>query len=927
MKKILALILCLLLAAALAACNSEEQVAEGPFKVGFSRAVITPDTTVPIHMSGTFGNNKISEGKLDDLYATCVAFTDATGETVLLFHLDLQHVNLYASVARDRLSKTLELPPDNIIIATTHTHSAPAVKHYLNESYPRVTEYVDTILLPGIMDAAKQAMEDRKPAQMYGASIKLDNLNFVRHYNLSDGTVAGDNFGSFDGKTILGHVSDADNQMQLLCFRREGGKDVVMMNWQAHPHRTGVNHPNFTSDVVGAARDYMEAELDCNFAYFTGASGNVNCFSRITAENITKDYIEQGQELAKHGIMALEGMKQLKLGRVQMLKEVGNANGADMDVYAFSIGDAGFAVAPYEMFSENGEKIKQKSPFDITFVVTCATGKFGYFPSQLTYAYNSYEYQSDKIQQGNAEEMEDLYVQMLEQLHPTRELAGQTDPVLAAQPQSKLYWNLDRAIGRTADADGSYAVRLLCDGRVVTVKADEEMLSKIDATDVMGLALDGDKVTAVHRLIDMSYKRMASSYSVQSLEGGKVQLNASSTMRGTDVSLPLSDDVKMWSVNNERPLAGELKLGDIVTAVCDAEGNPVELFVTEMSVDLTELETTNLNCAHCSREVPYYLWTFSDSVPNTAGHFILQQDVELTKPVKVLGGDICMDLNGKIVTQTTFGERMYEVNGPATLSIIDSVGSGAIISAETDSSGASSGMIIHCDSVMATIKLYSGTLDATKAVCELACGIYMKSGTMEMHGGTLKGGKTYGSGSGCICVGEASSFVMYGGTMIGGHVQDSGYNTGTLIKGGGIMRVVGEATIYDGEFIGGYSDLNGGALYVKAGGTLNLLGGTISGGESVGIGAGLCVEPNGILVLGGDVKITDNVGTNFFADPRAMVSIHPDGLSGAKIGVSCTEPGLFLWGTFTTRDAACFYSDDPNMKVVLTESGLALEEK
>ncbi len=926
MKKILVMILCLLLIAALAACNPAEETAEGPFQVGYGRAVITPK--IGIHMAGSFNSNKIATDILDDLYATCIAFTDATGETLLLFQMDLQRADTYAIIARQELSEAFGIHMDNIIISSTHNHSAPQTDYFFDEEkYPMDFEYAQTVLYPGIMEAAKLALEDRKPAQLYGSSIELKNMNFVRHYNLSDGSVAGDNFGSFDDKTILGHQSEADNQMQMLCFRREGGKDVVMMNWQAHTLRTGASHPNITSDFVGATRNAIEAELDCHFAYFLGASGNVNPSSRIASENITEDYKEQGKEMAKHGIMALEDMEPMKLGRIQTAKEFSNAGFTDMEVSAFSIGDVGFVVAPYEMFSANGEFIKENSPFDTTFVVTCANGKNGYFPSEDTYAYESYEYKSNLIPQGNAEEVADVFVKLLNQLHPTRELAGQTDPTLAAQPQSALYWNLDRGSERTADADGSFAVRLLCNGEVVTVKASEEMLAKIDATDVIGLTLDGDNVTAVHRMTDMSYSRVAAGYYVQSLQEGLLTLNAHSAMRGREVEFNLNDSIKMWDIKKECPMAREIQVGDMVTAVCDAEGNPVELFVTVLAADLTVLETSNRYCEHCSQEVSYYHWNINNSLPNLAGHFILEQDVELTSKVNVLGGDVCLDLNGKTVTQKTFGMRMYSVESFATLSILDSAGGGTMISTSADNTGASSGMIIYCDSAMATVKLYSGTLDASQTTAQLACAVYMKSGKMEMYGGTIKGGKTYGSGSPCMTVGELSTFEMFGGTMIGGHVQDTGFTVEVAAKGGAIMRIVGEATIYDGEFIGGYSDLNGGALYVRSDGTLNLLGGTISGGECVGTGAGLFVEPMGTLVLGGNVKILDNKGSNFSINPRAMMSIHSDGLSGAKIGVTADGPCTFLYGTFTAKDAACFVSDDPNLKVVVTESGLALVEK
>ena len=57
-------------------------------KIGYSRIDITP--TEPVPLAG-YGNTsmRMSEFILNDLYSTCVAFTDSDDNTVLLFHNDL----------------------------------------------------------------------------------------------------------------------------------------------------------------------------------------------------------------------------------------------------------------------------------------------------------------------------------------------------------------------------------------------------------------------------------------------------------------------------------------------------------------------------------------------------------------------------------------------------------------------------------------------------------------------------------------------------------------------------------------------------------------------------------------------------------------------------------------------------------------------
>jgi len=57
-------------------------------QVGFGRTKITPAEPMP--MAG-FGDSdkRMSQGVLNDLYTTCIAFTDSNGSTYLHFHNDL----------------------------------------------------------------------------------------------------------------------------------------------------------------------------------------------------------------------------------------------------------------------------------------------------------------------------------------------------------------------------------------------------------------------------------------------------------------------------------------------------------------------------------------------------------------------------------------------------------------------------------------------------------------------------------------------------------------------------------------------------------------------------------------------------------------------------------------------------------------------
>lgn len=417
MKRLIVLIICLFVAVCLTGCLHSDK---DQLLVGFGREDISPQISVPLR---GYANpmQRWSTKIRDPLYTTCIAFTDGDGNTVLLFHNDLCSTpgGVFAFV-REQISKDTGIPVDNIMVSATHTHSAPEQSLDSEDAVQMYNEYVEEKMVA----AAKAALDDRKAAQMYTASTTLENMNFVRHYRMHDGTVAGDNFGNRGG-ICLDHVSDADNQMQLIRFEREGGKDVVLVNWQVHPLRASRSKDTaVSSDLVGAMRMVLEPEMDCYMAYFTGASGNISPTSWISEENITSNYRKQGAAMANAAILACQNMTQQETGNVQILRRDAEVMAKNLKrkitSYAFSVGDVAFVTAPYEMFDTNGKFIKENSPFAMTFVVTCANDARGYIASKNTYAYGGYEVEYSGYARGTAEALADGYVQLLHSLYPTR---------------------------------------------------------------------------------------------------------------------------------------------------------------------------------------------------------------------------------------------------------------------------------------------------------------------------------------------------------------------------------------------------------------------------------------------------------------------------------------------------------------------------
>lgn len=438
---------------------------ESNLSVGFGRVDISPTESVPLRGYG-YSSGRMSTKIMDPLYATCVALADSSGNTVLLFTVDL--TNAFTEVtdaARQQISQQTGIPVDAIMVSCTHTHSAPDL---LNLNEPSIPRYIEAFQ-GWMVEAAVAALEDLVPAKVYTTSTETENLNFVRRYELQNGTYAGDNFGNFNSSPIVGHETEADNQLQLVRLKRYGKKDIIMTNFQTHPHRAG-GGTGVTADLVGSFRSKMENELDCYFAYFTGSSGNINPTSRIAEENITTNYVEQGHALADYALAAYSDFQEVPVDAVKITKAIyqgkvdhsmnhvaaecqdavdyylaqGNykpysfllnmgvrniyhANAIalrshmkpveDISLYAISLGDLAFVTVPWEMFDTNGMQIKDSSPFSMTFVLTCANNNLNYLPSELAWQHGGYAIDATLFQRGTAEEAVACYLAMLNELY------------------------------------------------------------------------------------------------------------------------------------------------------------------------------------------------------------------------------------------------------------------------------------------------------------------------------------------------------------------------------------------------------------------------------------------------------------------------------------------------------------------------------
>ena len=264
---------------------------------------------------------------------------------------------------------------------------------------------------------------------------------------------------------------------------------------------------------------------------------------------------------------------------------------------------------------------------------------------------------------------------------------------------------------------------------------------------------------------------------------------------------------------------------------------------------------------HTCTDVKWTAWTSTTTLPTTAGNYYLTANVTLSEQTAI-SQNVAIDMKGHNITFNVpirkDGYRMLRAENGAAVSITDSTStvgtvkviipdySAAADDVKTAMAAGNQGMLFWVWA-NSSITVYDGKFDGsaiqnTKAgpvVCVEA------TGTFQMYGGTLTGGKGSGGGSVYTC----GTVNLYGGTISSGKATDRGGNIalrdsavfvmegGTVVGGnatyGGNISMEGTSafTLKGGEVKGGVATSHGGNIQMW-GKAITVDGGTISGGSA-----------------------------------------------------------------------------------------------
>jgi neutral ceramidase len=413
----------------------------------------TSNITLPL---GAANGGVIARGGLatnihDDMHARCLALDDGrTRVAIAICDLRMIGREIVDDVKR-RVHESTGLPQENVLIAATHTHGAPAAIGMHTADIDR--RYRD-FLTAGIADGVRRAVTNLAPARIGSAVGAVPEHVFNRRWFMREGSIPPDPFGGQTDRVrtnpprasgdLLKPAGPVDPELTIVSVQHADGRPLALLaNYGLH-YVGGYERGHVSADYFAIFADRIQQltgadRLDPPFVAMmsNGTSGDVNNIDfrkprqsyeswtrmREVADDVADEAFRVYQQIEYHDDAPLAvRTTELQLGvrrpdprRIEwaraILKEDTNPNRltrpeiyasealqlagyperVPVQLQAIGIGQLCIAAIPCEVFAETGLAIKEHRPLRPTFTIELANGYNGYLPTPEQHELGGYE--------------------------------------------------------------------------------------------------------------------------------------------------------------------------------------------------------------------------------------------------------------------------------------------------------------------------------------------------------------------------------------------------------------------------------------------------------------------------------------------------------------------------------------------------------
>ncbi|MBN2131585.1 MAG: sugar phosphate isomerase/epimerase, partial [Sedimentisphaerales bacterium] len=435
--------------------------------------VAVVDITPPLRyrMSGYF-HERLSTGALNRLHAKALVLRQGDVRAALVF-CDIIGISPDVSARARRLAaRQTGIPPENILIAATHTHTGPlyfgALRNHFHaqamaEEGKDACEETDypSALVANLVEVIQDAAVNARPIRLEAGAAQQQGLSFNRRFHMKDGTVRF-NPGVLN-PGIVRAAGPIDPEVGIVLLRDATG-DIAragLVNFALHLDTVGGTQ--YAADYPYYLEQALRERLGADFTlcFGTGTCGDINHIDVTRKERLTTEHIGQtlGQTVAaqldklkaadtpqlavrravvevpmqnftpadveqarqamhKVGTRELTFLEQVKAYKILAVQWRGGET-IPLEVQVFRLSDEVAVVGlPGEVFVDLGLAIKKASPFATTLVVELCQDAPGYIPTRKAFVEGSYETVNSRIAPGGGEKMVEAAIRLLRELRP-----------------------------------------------------------------------------------------------------------------------------------------------------------------------------------------------------------------------------------------------------------------------------------------------------------------------------------------------------------------------------------------------------------------------------------------------------------------------------------------------------------------------------
>jgi hypothetical protein len=250
----------------------------GNWKAGTATASVTPDKL--LWMAGYAARKKPAEGKVQDLFAKALALEDEQGNRLVFVTLDLIGVpQALRHAVAERAEKEFNLPPANLVMNASHTHSGPGLrtaqltdKDKDDERAKNALEYTQK-LQEDIVRIIGRALAEMQPARLTWNKARCGfAMNRRRDYTLPAGHPNANKAPNPDGPV--------DHEVPALRVEApDGTLRATLFGYACH--NTSLGFYNWCGDYAGFAQEYLQEHRPGFTALFLmGCGGDQNPYPR-----------------------------------------------------------------------------------------------------------------------------------------------------------------------------------------------------------------------------------------------------------------------------------------------------------------------------------------------------------------------------------------------------------------------------------------------------------------------------------------------------------------------------------------------------------------------------------------------------------------------------------------------------------------------